>query len=195
MNDLTTTRDDALRLVCDLWQLTVQSGWSFSHALRNALDTVCFDGHQRADFLTDVSTQTGLSVKRLQNIVSLSRNPSALLAADMGLEISYGETVAGLDENKAEYFLSKVADGQIQTVSSLRREIWMHTSPPQATTSDLAPRPVQPITRERIEVVIYPTDLPEVAACRLYTAVSMYPAFIKAMNAEITTLIDAQPQQ
>jgi hypothetical protein len=191
MNDITPTRDEALRHVCALWELTVQSGWSFAHALREALDTVCSGPDQRADFLSDVATQTGVTVKRLQNVVSLSKNPAALVAEDMGLEVSYGETVAGMDVEHAEYFLSQVADGQIQTVAALRREIWTHNAPANYQSNGNAPS--APVKRELMTITIYPTDTPDIAACRIISMLAANTTFLAAMVSAIAKTIDAPP--
>jgi hypothetical protein len=56
----------------------------------------------------------------------------------LGLEISYGETVAGLEPSQAEYHLSRVADGQISSVSQLRREVF---GPRQRTYPEPNPAP------------------------------------------------------
>jgi len=195
MNDIAPTRTEALRLVCALWEQTVQSGWDFAHALRHALETVCVTADERADFLNDVAAQTGVTVKRLQNVVSLSKNPAALIAEDMGLEVSYGETVAGMDEEHAEYFLSRVADGEIQTVAALRREIW--TARPPASYNGNGSTPTAPVKRPQLTITIFPTDTPDVAACRIVSVVATdagNTSFLARIAAAITKMIDVPPE-
>lgn len=96
--------------VGNAYELYQSSGWNLVNVLAKGVN----DLRSRADKSTlyqRVHEQyPNLSVKRMQNLVSLARKPYAKQAQDLGLEIAHVEAVLGLPDDEAEALLLDAAE-------------------------------------------------------------------------------------
>lgn len=118
-----TSREDALRDVCGVWNVVVRTGWGFAEVLDAALKRYGTNNESKASFLSDVAAQVHVTPKRLQNMVSIVRNPCALVAKEYGLELGHGDVLARLQEEEEAASWAAVAAEQSWTVSELRQAI------------------------------------------------------------------------
>lgn len=116
-------RESALRDVCTYWSGMVQIGWYFAGVLKAAVTQFCPNQDTLEHFLADVSDQAGVSVKRLKNILSLSRNERALMAAKYDLELGHGDALAKLENIGEAKAFARLAAEQRWTVADLRAAI------------------------------------------------------------------------
>lgn len=113
---------DWLAQISDAYGAHVRAGWEFIDKLRDGIDR--FGGQNRhgvAELYELASQQIGLTVKTLQNYVSLSRSfPPERRVADLG--INHYMAVQGLPDGKQDEMLDKaVANGL--SIELLRYEV------------------------------------------------------------------------
>ena len=106
-----------------------RAGWDFLFILRDGIDALPRNDHERAKLYQDISNQLNLAVHTLQNYVSAARKPYAELAQELDLEIGHLDAVLGLADDVAEDVL-KLAAEQAWSVSLTRKEAWTRKSTP-----------------------------------------------------------------
>lgn len=92
-----------------LWGTSVTKGWEFVDELRAGIDEHS-KRRSKSELYDAVYNETGIGTKRLQNLVSMSRNPNSQIARDMNLEFAYAEAVLGLPDDHAERLLLEAAE-------------------------------------------------------------------------------------
>lgn len=92
-----------------LWGTSVTKGWEFVDELRAGIDEHS-KRRSKSELYDAVYNETGIGTKRLQNLVSMSRNPNSQIARDMNLEFAYAEAVLGLDHEEAHSYLLQAAE-------------------------------------------------------------------------------------
>ncbi len=99
-------------------------GWEFLQTLRDGIDQFGrANDHALAELYDLASQTTNMSTKRLQNLVSMSRNAVAEIAQEYELEFGYAEAVLGLEPDEADDILSR-AKAHAMSVSQVRKEAW-----------------------------------------------------------------------
>ena len=106
-----------------------RAGWDFIFLLRDGIDALPRNDHERAKLYQDINNQLNLAVHTLQNYVSAARKPYATLAQELDLEIGHLDAVLGLADDVAEDVL-KLAAEQAWSVSLTRKEAWTRKSTP-----------------------------------------------------------------
>lgn len=117
------TPQEALIDVCGAWELTVRSGWTFIALFEKAIAQFTTDQESRVRFMGEVANQTHVSIKRLQNMLSIGRSESALMAKEYGLEIGHGDVLARLADPEEAATYAALAAEQSWTVADLRFHI------------------------------------------------------------------------
>ena len=100
-----------------------RAGWEFLFVLRAGVDQFGRNDPERMQMYENAATQLNLSVKTLQNYVSIVRNPVAQKAIELDLEIGHADAVLGLTEERAEDVLSQAAERGL-TVAQTRYLAW-----------------------------------------------------------------------
>lgn len=106
-----------------------RAGWDFIFLLRDGIDALPRNDHERAKLYQDISNQLNLAVHTLQNYVSVARKPYATLAQELDLEIGHLDAVLGLADDVAEDVL-KLAAEQGWSVAQTRKEVWTRKNAP-----------------------------------------------------------------
>lgn len=106
-----------------------RAGWDFIFLLRDGIDALPRNEHERAKLYQDISNQLNLAVHTLQNYVSAARKPYATLAQELDLEIGHLDAVLGLADDVAEDVL-KLAAEQGWSVALTRKESWTRKNAP-----------------------------------------------------------------
>ena len=106
-----------------------RAGWDFIFLLRDGIDALPRNDHERAKLYQDISNQLNLAIHTLQNYVSAARKPYAELAQELDLEIGHLDAVLGLADDIAEDVL-KLAAEQGWSVAQTRKEVWTRKSAP-----------------------------------------------------------------
>lgn len=123
----------------ELWTVHTNTGWQFVTELQNGIDKFS-KRRNRTELYELVANQTNIGVKRLMNLVSMSRNENSQIAKDLGLGIAYAEMVLGLDYHEAEALLLQAAE-QALSASALgaliREKRQATTAKTNTTTQDL----------------------------------------------------------
>lgn len=85
-------------------------GWEFVVTLRAGVDQFARNDEQRMALMEAAAEQLHISVKTVQNYVSTSRNPAALVAMELGLSIGHAVAVLGLEEERQSDLLHTAAE-------------------------------------------------------------------------------------
>ena len=116
-----------------------RAGWDFLFLLRDGIDALPRNDHERAKLYQDIGNQLNLAVHTLQNYVSAARKPYATLAQELDLEIGHLDAVLGLADDVAEDVL-KLAAEQAWSVAQTRKEAYPRRNNPdigKQTVSDV----------------------------------------------------------
>jgi len=97
------------------------AGWEFVTTLQTGIDQF---GANKADLYQRAADATELTVKTLQNYVSMARKRSSRVAASHGLEIGHAVAVLGLDDAHADAVLIQAAEERlsVDSVKAIVRE-------------------------------------------------------------------------
>lgn len=113
--ETTTTYTDESAWLTDLdnaYTLHAKSGWHFADVLHRGISQLQ-KRRDKTDLYQLAHDQTRVSIKRMQNLVSMMHKPYAKQAQDLGLEIAHVEAVLGLDDDEAEAMLLDAAEQSI----------------------------------------------------------------------------------
>lgn len=99
---------DWLELLRRQQEALTRIGWDFVYDLEAGISRFGRkdDGRIR-ELYALASEATGKSVKTLQNLVSMTRNPVAAIAQEYELDFSYADAVLGVNPEQADYILSQ----------------------------------------------------------------------------------------
>ena len=111
-----------------------RAGWEFLFVLRAGVEQFGRNDPERMQMYENAATQLNLSVKTLQNYVSIVRNPVAQKAIELDLEIGHADAVLGLTEERAEDVLSQAAERGL-TVAQTRYLAWGQSAPQPVSSS------------------------------------------------------------
>lgn len=104
-----------------LWEYRVKSGWVFVHWLRGGIDQFSNGRDDVGRIYQAAADSTNLSVKTLQNYVSIARQ-FPLDAIPEGVDIGHAALLQGMEEDQKEHWLNEVQSKAL-TVGGLRAAI------------------------------------------------------------------------
>lgn len=91
------------------YTLHARSGWHFADVLHRGISQLQ-KRHDKTDLYQLAHEQTRVSIKRMQNLVSMMNKPYAAQAQELGLEIAHVEAVLGVSDDEAEALLLDAAE-------------------------------------------------------------------------------------
>lgn len=105
------TNDESQWLVTleSLWTQHTTAGWQFVVTLRDGIDELG-SKTDKGTLYDLVANQCNVSAKRLQNLTSMARRASSMVAMELGLEIAHAEYVLGLTDTEAIAILNDAAE-------------------------------------------------------------------------------------
>lgn len=173
--ETTTTYTDESAWLTDLdnaYTLHAKSGWHFADVLHRGVSQLQ-KRRDKTDLYQLAHDQTRVSIKRMQNLVSMMNKPYAKQAQDLGLEIAHVEAVLGLDDDEAEAMLLDAAEQSItaNAIGGILRErrLGKIADVPAVGNEDDEP----PFTRAKGNV-LYESDDLDAKADALADSVSAY---------------------
>lgn len=110
--ETTTTYADESEWLTDLdnaYTLHARSGWHFADVLHRGISQLQ-KRRDKTDLYQLAHEQTRVSVKRMQNLVSMMNKPYAAQAQELNLEIAHVEAVLGVSDDEAEAILLDAAE-------------------------------------------------------------------------------------
>lgn len=116
-----TNENDWLIALGNSYQNYRHAGWEFVTTLQIGIDQF---GANKAELYQRAADATELTVKTLQNYVSMARKRSSEIAASYGLEIGHAVAVLGLEDAHADAVLLQAAEERlsVDSVKAIVRE-------------------------------------------------------------------------
>lgn len=132
--------------VGNAYELYQSSGWNLVNVLSKGISDLRSRADKSVLYQRVHEQYPSLSVKRMQNLVSLARKPYAKQAQDLGLEIAHVEAVLGVSDDEAEALLLEAAEQSLSAnaIGGIIRE------------RKQAMQPVPVVGNERVSAVVAP---------------------------------------